>query len=265
MPFNVACGFCKNCSAGYTGFCLTVNPGFAGGAYGYVAMGPGSGRPGRLPTRPLRGLQLPKLPAGHRARDRLRPARRHLPHWLPRLRTRRGPPGESVAVYGGGPVGLMAAYSALLRGARRSSSSTESRAAAKAEEIGAVPINFAEGNPVEQIKEQTGGAGTDKGIDAVGYQAHAARAGGEEPATCSTRSSRRCARPARSASRALRTGRSGRPGRAGQARHAPRRDRQALREGPAHGHGAVQRQALQPPAARPDHRGPCEAELRCLT
>ena len=40
MPFNVACGFCKNCQRGYTGFCTTVNPGFAGGAYGYVAMGP---------------------------------------------------------------------------------------------------------------------------------------------------------------------------------------------------------------------------------
>src|SRR5439155_2077764 len=26
MPFNVACGFCKNCQAGFTGFCLTVNP-----------------------------------------------------------------------------------------------------------------------------------------------------------------------------------------------------------------------------------------------
>ncbi|HKC75947.1 MAG TPA: alcohol dehydrogenase catalytic domain-containing protein, partial [Chloroflexota bacterium] len=34
MPFNVACGFCFNCTRGYTGFCLTVNPGFAGGAYG---------------------------------------------------------------------------------------------------------------------------------------------------------------------------------------------------------------------------------------
>src|ERR1700759_1166813 len=41
MPFNVACGFCKNCQAGFPGFCLTVTPsGFAGGAYGYVAMGP---------------------------------------------------------------------------------------------------------------------------------------------------------------------------------------------------------------------------------
>ena len=34
LPFNVACGFCKNCLAGCTGFCVTVNEGFAGGAYG---------------------------------------------------------------------------------------------------------------------------------------------------------------------------------------------------------------------------------------
>ena len=47
----------------------------------------------------------------------------------------------------------------------------------KAEEIGAIPVNFAEGDPVEQIKDQTEGEGTDKGVDAVGYQAqaHAAR------------------------------------------------------------------------------------------
>jgi glutathione-independent formaldehyde dehydrogenase len=39
VPFNIACGFCFNCERGYSGFCLTVNPGFAGGAYGYVNMG----------------------------------------------------------------------------------------------------------------------------------------------------------------------------------------------------------------------------------
>ena len=43
MPFNAACGFCENCQRGFTGFCTTVNPGFAGGAYGYVAMGPSRG------------------------------------------------------------------------------------------------------------------------------------------------------------------------------------------------------------------------------
>ena len=43
MPFNISCGFCGNCERGYTGFCLTVNPGNAGGAYGYAGMGPYAG------------------------------------------------------------------------------------------------------------------------------------------------------------------------------------------------------------------------------
>lgn len=43
MPFNVADGRCLNCEEGRTAFCTGVNPGFAGGAYGYVAMGPYAG------------------------------------------------------------------------------------------------------------------------------------------------------------------------------------------------------------------------------
>ena len=43
MPFNVADGRCVNCEEGRTAFCTGVNPGFAGGAYGYVAMGPYAG------------------------------------------------------------------------------------------------------------------------------------------------------------------------------------------------------------------------------
>jgi len=53
---------------------------------------------------------------------------------------------------------------------------------AKAEEIGAIPIDFTKGDPAEQIKEQTEGEGTDKGVDAVGYQAQAHDASHEEPA-----------------------------------------------------------------------------------
>ncbi len=93
-------------------------------------------------------------------------------------------PGESVAVYGGGPVGLMAAYSALLRGASKVFVVDRvPERLEKAREIGAVPINFAEGDPVQQIKDRTSGAGTDKGVDAVGYQAMAHGMAGEEPAT----------------------------------------------------------------------------------
>jgi threonine dehydrogenase-like Zn-dependent dehydrogenase len=43
LPFNVADGRCRNCEEGKTAFCTGVNEGFAGGAYGYVAMGPYQG------------------------------------------------------------------------------------------------------------------------------------------------------------------------------------------------------------------------------
>jgi glutathione-independent formaldehyde dehydrogenase len=43
LPFNIGCGFCKNCERGLTGFCLTANPGNAGAAYGFAGMGPYSG------------------------------------------------------------------------------------------------------------------------------------------------------------------------------------------------------------------------------
>jgi glutathione-independent formaldehyde dehydrogenase len=39
VPFNVACGRCRTCREQETGVCLNVNPGRAGGAYGYVDMG----------------------------------------------------------------------------------------------------------------------------------------------------------------------------------------------------------------------------------
>ena len=48
MPFNVADGRCRNCEEGKTAFCTGVNPGFAGGAYGYVAMGPYRGKGEKL-------------------------------------------------------------------------------------------------------------------------------------------------------------------------------------------------------------------------
>src|ERR1700752_3128635 len=39
VPFNVACGRCRNCREQQTGICSNVNPARAGGAYGYVDMG----------------------------------------------------------------------------------------------------------------------------------------------------------------------------------------------------------------------------------
>ncbi|UXY26496.1 glutathione-independent formaldehyde dehydrogenase [Streptomyces sp. HUAS TT20] len=183
MPFNVACGFCKNCLAGKTGFCLTVNPGFAGGAYGYVAMGPYKGGQAELLRVPFADFNCLKLPPGEQFETDFILLADIFPTGYHGCELAKVIPGESVAVYGAGPVGLMAAYSALLRGASKVFSVDRvPERLAKAAEIGAIPIDFTKGDPAEQIKEQTGGEGTDKGVDAVGYQAQAHDASHEEPA-----------------------------------------------------------------------------------
>lgn len=81
-------------------------------------------------------------------------------------------PGDSVAVFGAGPVGLMAAYSAQIRGASRVYvvDRVPERLRA-AEKIGAVPIDFTAGDAVDQIITANGGEMVDRSVDAVGYQA----------------------------------------------------------------------------------------------
>lgn len=185
MPFNVACGFCKNCLAGFTGFCLTVNPsGFAGGAYGYVAMGPYTGGQAEYLRVPYADFNCLPLPPGTEHEADYALLADIFPTGYHGCELAGISPGETVAVYGAGPVGLMAAYSALLRGASRVLVVDRvPERLEKARDIGAVPIDFSQGDPVEQIKDQTGGEGTDKGIDAVGYQATAQSGDGEDPAT----------------------------------------------------------------------------------
>lgn len=80
-------------------------------------------------------------------------------------------PGDSVAVFGAGPVGLMAAYSAQLRGASRVYvvDRVPERLRA-AERIGATPIDFTAGDAVDQIIALNGDM-VDRSVDAVGYQA----------------------------------------------------------------------------------------------
>jgi glutathione-independent formaldehyde dehydrogenase len=62
LPFNISCGFCRNCERGFTGFCLTTNPGNAGAAYGYAGMGPYQGGQAeylRVPYADFNCLRLP--------------------------------------------------------------------------------------------------------------------------------------------------------------------------------------------------------------
>ena len=175
MPFNVACGFCKNCLGGFTGFCTTVNPGFAGGAYGYVAMGPWVGGQAEDMQGPFADFNCLQLPQGTEHEADFALLADIFPTGYHGAELAGVRPGESVAVFGAGPVGLMAAYSCLLRGAAEVYSIDHVKERLdKAEGIGAIPINFDTADPVQQIKDRRGGNGVDKGIDAVGYQATAA-------------------------------------------------------------------------------------------
>ena len=185
LPFNVACGFCKNCEAGNTGFCLTVNEDFAGGAYGYVSMGPYTGGQAeylRVPFADFNALRLPGEPHDEWEND-FAMLSDIFPTGYHAAAMADVSPGDTVAVYGAGPVGLMAVYSSLLRGAERvfCVDRVPNRLSI-AEDIGAIPVNFDEMNPVEYIVEQTDGDGTDKGIDAVGYQATVSGGEEEQPA-----------------------------------------------------------------------------------
>lgn len=182
MPFNVACGFCRNCLAGRTAFCLTVNPGFAGGAYGYVSMGPYTGGQAEYLRVPFADFNCLRLPPGTEHEDDFAMLADIFPTGYHATELAQVSPGETVVVSGAGPVGLMAAYSAVLRGASKvfSVDKVPSRLAL-AEQIGAVPVDYSKVDAAEQIIELTDGAGADKGIDAVGYQA-TVQEGEEQPA-----------------------------------------------------------------------------------
>ena len=174
LPFNIGCGFCVNCERGYTGFCLTANPGMAGAAYGYADMGPYNGGQAeylRVPYADFNCLQLPK---GEKDKENdyvmlsdIFPTGWHSTE-LAGLK-----PGDSVVIYGAGPVGLMAAMSANIRGASKVMVVDRQPDRLKlVAALGAIPVDETKGSPVEQILEMTGGSGADCGCEAVGYQCH---------------------------------------------------------------------------------------------
>src|SRR5699024_10297478 len=172
-----------NCRAGKTGFCLTVNvPGTAGGAYGYVGMGPYPGGQAEMLRVPFADYNCVQLPKGEEHEKDFAMLADIFPTGYHSTELAGVKPGETVAVYGAGPVGQMAAYSALLKGASRVFVvDNKSDRLDIAKSIGAEPINFDDGDPAQQIHDAVQAYGVDRGIDAVGYQATVS-SGEEQPA-----------------------------------------------------------------------------------
>lgn len=189
LPFNIACGSCFNCHQGNTHACLTMNPENAGAAYGYAGMGPYQGGQAEYVLVPFADFNCLKLPGkeGDQWEDDFLLLSDVFPTGYHATELADVKPGKTVAIFGAGPVGLLAAHSAILKGASEVYvvDSVPERLE-KAEEFGAIPVDVNDGDPVEQIfalrktnrpiqeshrpgEEKM--AGVDCVIDAVGYQA----------------------------------------------------------------------------------------------
>ncbi|MCW2668083.1 MAG: Alcohol dehydrogenase GroES domain protein, partial [Frankiales bacterium] len=175
VPFNVACGACRNCTTGWTSFCTRTNPteGMDGAAYGYANMGPYDGGQAEYLRVPYADFNLLELPPGTEHENDFTMLSDIFPTGWHGVVLSGMQPGDRVAVFGAGPVGLMAAHSALLMGASEVFVVDQlADRLALATSIGATAIDFSQGSPVDQILEHTGGLGTDRGVEAVGFQAH---------------------------------------------------------------------------------------------
>jgi glutathione-independent formaldehyde dehydrogenase len=190
LPFNVSCGCCFNCTRGFVNACLTTNPKSPGGGYGYADLGPYRGGQAQLVRVPFADFNCLKLPGtpGDRWEDDFIMLSDVFPTGYHACMMADVSPGKTVAIFGAGPVGYMAALSALTRGAAEVYVVDRSEVRLnKVQELGAIPVNMAKSDPVEFIlkarKENKGiqesfRPGEEKmpgvlcGIDAVGYQAH---------------------------------------------------------------------------------------------
>jgi glutathione-independent formaldehyde dehydrogenase len=189
VPFNIACGRCRNCKEGNTGVCENVNPDRPGSAYGYVDMGGWVGGQAEYVLVPYADWNLLKFPDKDQAMEKildLTMLSDIFPTGFHGAYTAGVKSGSTVYVAGAGPVGLAAAYSALLLGAAVVFvGDLIPERLAQAKSFGAEPIDVSKGDPREQIEELLGEPEVDAAVDAVGFEArgHGADADHEAPAT----------------------------------------------------------------------------------
>src|ERR1043165_332172 len=184
VPFTIACGNCFFCKRQLFSLCDNTNPnawmaeklyGYAGsGLFGYSHMmggyAGGQAQYARVPFADVGPIVVPPelsdeqvlflsdiFPTGYMAAENCDIQ-----------------PGDTVAVWGCGPVGLFAIKSAYMLGAERvvGIDRFEDRLRIARDECGAEVINYEETAVVDALDEMTSGQGPDSCIDAVGMEAH---------------------------------------------------------------------------------------------
>ncbi|MGE5657220.1 MAG: zinc-dependent alcohol dehydrogenase [Actinomycetota bacterium] len=181
IPSTISCGYCSYCRAGYQAQCDNANPNGpqAGTAFfgGPKDTGPFHGLQAEFARIPYANADLVKLPDDIDD-DQAILLSDIFPTAYFGADLAEIEPGDTVAIFGCGPVGQFAIASAQLMGAGRIIAvDTISSRLEMARDQGAEVIDFNAEDPIEAIQQLTGGIGVDRAIDAVGVDATAPRSG----------------------------------------------------------------------------------------
>ncbi len=190
VPFNIACGRCRNCKEGRTGICLSVNPARPGAAYGYVDMGGWVGGQAEYVMVPYADFNLLKFPDKDEALAKIKDLTLLsdiFPTGYHGAVTAGVGPGSIVYVAGAGPVGLASAASCHLLGAACVIVGDMIPERLKqARSFGCETIDLRKkATLAEQIEAIVGVPEVDAAVDCVGFEArgHGSDCGVERPAT----------------------------------------------------------------------------------
>jgi glutathione-independent formaldehyde dehydrogenase len=188
VPFNIACGRCRNCKERRTGICLNVNPARPGAAYGYVDMGGWKGGQAEYIMVPYADFNLLKFPDRDQAIEKildLTMLSDIFPTGYHGAQTAGVGPGSTVYIAGAGPVGLACAASAQLLGAAVVIvGDLIPERLAQARSFGCETVDITKGSVADQIEQLLGEPLVDSAVDCVGFEARGHGVGAAEaPAT----------------------------------------------------------------------------------
>src|SRR3954452_9057979 len=177
VPFNIACGRCRNCKEGRTGICLRVNPARPGAAYGYVDMGGWVGGQAEFVMVPYADFNLLKFPNKEQAMAKIKDLTLLsdiFPTGFHGAVTAGVGPGSKVYVAGAGPVGLACAPSCHLLGAAVVIVGDMIPDRLKqAKKFGCETIDLKkDATLAQQIVQHPGVPELDCAVDCVGFEAH---------------------------------------------------------------------------------------------
>ncbi len=190
VPFNIACGRCRNCKEGKTGICLNVNPARPGAAYGYVDMGGWIGGQAEYVMVPYADFNLLPFPDREQAMAKIADLALLsdiFPTGYHGALTAGVTTGSVAYVAGAGPVGLACAASCLLLGAAVVIvGDLNPERLAQARSFGCETIDLTKDASLpEQLEQILGVPEVDAAIDCVGFEArgHGHDSSVEQPAT----------------------------------------------------------------------------------